>query len=164
MSNNNITSRAVLTEAALQSVEPTSAVRKEEQAETEILNNLPDPQVKLLKNHKLRRSFSQSYKKRILAAYDACSDATQRGKLLRREGLYHSRISAWKKQQASGSFDVGKAQSCKNSNLRSDRLIRENMQLKKKLAQAEAIIALQKKVSELLGEHILPQEMNGRSS
>lgn len=164
MLNNNITSTTVLTEPALQSTEPTSAINKVEQATTETENSLPDPQVKLPKNYKPRRSFSQSYKRQILAAFDACSDATQRGKLLRREGLYHSRISAWKKQQASGRLDAGKTQSSKNSNLRSDRLIRENMQLKKKLAQAEAIIALQKKVSELLGEHILPQEMNGRNS
>jgi hypothetical protein len=37
-------------------------------------------------------------------------------------------------------------------------LVRENEQLKKKLAQAEAIIDLQKKVSELLGTHILPSK------
>ena len=164
MLNNNVTSTAVLTEPTLQSTEPTSAVNKVERATTETENNLPDPQIKPPKNYKPRRSFNQSYKKRILAAYDACSDTMERGKLLRREGLYHSRISAWKKQQVSGSLDAGKTQSCKNSNLSSDRLMRENMQLKKKLAQAQAIIELQKKVSELLGEHILPQEMNGRHS
>ena len=38
-------------------------------------------------------------------------------------------------------------------------LSKENIQLKKKLAQAEAIIELQKKVSDLLGEHILPTEL-----
>ena len=161
MSDNNITSTVVLTEAALQLAEPTFTVNKEERVTTEIQNNLPDPQVKPPKKYKPRRSFSQSYKKRILAAYDACSEATQRGKLLRREGLYHSRISAWKKQQASGKSDIGKAQNCKNI---APRLMQENMQLKKKLAQAEAIIDLQKKVSELFGEHILPQEMNGKHS
>ncbi|ALB24412.1 hypothetical protein [Piscirickettsia salmonis] len=39
-------------------------------------------------------------------------------------------------------------------------LSQENIRLKKKLAQAEAIIDLQKKVSDLLGEHILPTELS----
>ena len=161
MSNNNITSTVGLTEAALQSAEPTFAVNKEERSTTEIQNNLPDSQVKPPKKYKPRRSFSQSYKRRILAAYDACSEATQRGKLLRREGLYHSRISAWKKQQVSGKSDIGKAQNCKNID---PHLMQESMRLKKKLAQAQAIIELQKKVSELFGEHLLPQEVNGKHS
>ena len=161
MSSNNITDTGTLSEATLQSLEPTLSVNKEEQVATEIKNNLPDPQVKLPKNSKPRRSFSQSYKKRVLAAFDACSDATERGKLLRREGLYHSRISAWKKQQASGKLDITQEHNGKHI---APRLMRENTQLKKKLAQAEAIIELQKKVSELFGEHILPQEMSGKHS
>jgi len=47
---------------------------------------------------------------------------------------------------------------------RIDHLIRENEQLKKKIAQAEAIIELQKKVSDLLGTHILSHENNEANS
>jgi transposase len=112
-----------------------------------------DPQVNPRKQKAPRRSFDAAYKSRILAAYDCCSDASSRGELLRKEGLYYVRIAAWRKQQADG-----KNKSTKKNATRIDHLIRENEQLKKKMAQAEAIIELQKKVSDLLGTHILSLE------
>lgn len=120
-------------------------------------SSVADPQVKPKKNNALRRSFDPGYKSRILAAYDACSNVAERGALLRREGLYHSCIIAWRKQQAKGKL---KAKASGNTP-RMDHLLHENAQLKKKLAQAEAILELQKKVSELLGNHILPHETIG---
>ena len=74
------------------------------------------------------------------------------GALLRREGLYDARISAWRQQQAHGKINAPKGQ--KNA-VKIDHLIRENEQLKKKMAQVEAIVELQKKVSDLLGTQIL---------
>jgi hypothetical protein len=115
-----------------------------------------DPQVKIKKPYSPRRSFDTAYKLRVLSAYDACETSVDRGALLRKEGLYHARIAAWK-QQLNNSKLSGKK---KLKVLRTDHLVRENEQLKKKLAQAEAIIDLQKKVSELLGTHILPNESN----
>ena len=114
-----------------------------------------DPQVKPKKQYAPRRLFDTAYKTRILAAYAACSDATARGALLRREGLYYARIAAWRHQQANGKTNVVKGK--KNAE-RIDHLIRENEQLKKKMAQVEAIVDLQKKVSELLGMQILSHE------
>jgi len=114
-----------------------------------------DPQVKPKKQYAPRRLFDAAYKARILAAYDACSDATARGALLRREGLYYARIAAWRHQQANGKTNAVKG---KKNAARMDHLIRENEQLKKKMAQVEAIIDLQKKVSELLGMQILSLE------
>lgn len=75
--------------------------------------------------------------------------------MLRREGLYHSRICAWKQAESSGKL---KSKNNIKDLQRADHLARENEQLRKKLLQAEAIIDLQKKVSELLGMHILPVE------
>ena len=57
-----------------------------------------DSQVKIRKTYSPRRSFDTAYKLRILAAYNACESASDRGALLRKEGLYHSRICLWKKQ------------------------------------------------------------------
>jgi hypothetical protein len=57
----------------------------------------PDPQVKLKKTYPLRRSFSASCKLRILEDFDACKSALARGIFLRKEGLYYSTISNWKK-------------------------------------------------------------------
>lgn len=114
-----------------------------------------DPQVKPKKQYAPRRLFDAAYKTRILAAYDACGDGAARGALLRREGLYSARIAAWRHQQANGKDNVVKG---KKNAARIDHLTRENEQLKKKMAQVEAIIELQKKVSDLLGMQILSHE------
>lgn len=116
-----------------------------------------DTQIKSKRPYAPRRRFDAAYKQRILTAYNACSNALERGALLRREGLYHARIAAWRNDLAKGKLNDEKRTSAK---LRTDHLVREVAQLKKKLAQAEAIIDLQKKVSELLGTHILPHENN----
>jgi hypothetical protein len=121
---------------------------------------LASPQVKPKKPYAPRRRFDAAYKRRFLLAYNACTDASERGALLRREGLYHARIAAWRKELADGKLHDKKRSPNK---LRTDHLVRENERLKKKLAQAEAIIDLQKKVSELLGVHILPHESNDES-
>jgi transposase len=115
-----------------------------------------DPQVKIKKRYSPRRSFSAAHKLRILTVYNACESPSERGALLRREGLYYSRIGAWNQELANGTLTGNKKRL--NAVLRTDHLVRENEQLKKKLAQVEAIIEIQKKVSELLGMHILLPE------
>jgi len=148
--------------STIQSNNDLNAVNSRETVEREVRPNsgIPatpstDPQVKAKRSYSPRRSFDTAYKLRIIAAYDICKSALERGALLRREGLYHSRIASWKQELAKGKF-CGKRKS--DVTPRTDHLVRENQQLKKKLAQAEAIIDLQKKVSELLGTHILPHE------
>lgn len=114
-----------------------------------------DPQVKVKKNNTPKRSFEAAYKLRILSAYNDCESPLERGALLRKEGLYHSRIAAWRHQLENSKLNGKKKMS---GALRTDHLVRENEQLKKKLTHAEAIIDLQKKISDLLGMHILPLE------
>jgi transposase len=121
-----------------------------------------DSQVKPKRTYAPRRSYTLAYKQKILSAYEACQDANERGALLRREGLYYARVADWRRQQSQGKLE-GSGQEQKDK-IRGDHLARENAQLKKKLAQAEAIIELQKKVSELLGAHVLPLEGNEESS
>ena len=118
---------------------------------------MPDPEVKPIKP---RRSYDKTYKARILAAYDACPNSAARSALLRREGLYSSTIPAWRKEKANDKLK-GRGQ---DTPPRVDHLTREIEQLKKKLAQAEAIIDLQKKVSDLFGTHILPLDVSGVNS
>lgn len=107
-----------------------------------------------VKAKKPKRRFTTRYKLDILARYEMLSIG-ERGAFLRSEGLHSARLSTWRKQR-----DRGELQSSpeKKSHRHTQQLQRENAQLKKKLAQAEAIIELQKKVSELLGTHILPLE------
>lgn len=122
---------------------------------------IPESQVVVKKTSPPKRSYDTAYKIKVLSAFNSCKDASERGAILRKEGLYHSRISAWKKQLETPKLNGKKAM---RDALRSDNLIRENDQLKKKLAHAEAIIELQKKISELLGMHILPTEQGGLKS
>lgn len=115
-----------------------------------------NPQVKPAKRYAPRRSYGDAYKARILAMLESCANGAERSALLRREGLYYSRICAWKNEQLNGKL---KNTSGKNKP-RTDHLTAEITQLKKKLAQAEAIIDLQKKVSELFGLHTHPINSN----
>jgi hypothetical protein len=111
--------------------------------------------VKIKKQSAPRRAFDTAYKTRVIAAYDACENSATRGALLRREGLYHSRISAWKHQQASGKTKLAKGE---KKAVRIDHLIAKVARLEKEMAQAKVIIEIQKKVSDLLGIHIHSHE------
>jgi len=120
----------------------------------------PDPQVSSTKQTSPRRTFTAHEKRTILEAYEACESIEERGKLLRKTGLYHARISYWRKLRDAGRLGKGNSGKAKKAvvQLAANKLAQENARLKKKLSQAEAIIDLQKKVCELLGEHILPHE------
>lgn len=102
-----------------------------------------------------RRRFSGSYKARIVEEAAACQKQGELGALLRREGLYSSHLSAWRKQLKSHGVDGLKAKkrgrpTKTKVSAREIELEREAKQLKKRLAKAETIIAFQKKVHELL--------------
>jgi transposase-like protein len=77
------------------------------------------------------------------------------GALLRREGLYSSHLAAWRKQHDDGAFDArNRSRGRKPADPAAAelaRLRRENAQLQRRLEVAETIIAVQKKVSALLG-------------
>lgn len=116
-----------------------------------------DPQVKVKKTRAIRRQFSVSDKVKIITAFDACNGSLERGALLRKEGLYYASITKWKKElhekkSSRSNFKLHQR------DLEHQQLLRENARLKKKLSQAEAIIDIQKKVSELLSDHVIDQE------
>lgn len=105
----------------------------------------------------VRRRFAAEYKLRILAEAEACSEPGQLGELLRREGLYSSHLSVWRKQRDEGVLaglkPKRRGRKAKSKNPLADenaRLQRENDCLKEKLRQAELIIDVQKKVAEML--------------
>jgi transposase len=120
-----------------------------------------DTQVKMKQQRAPKRKFSNAYKLQILNALDACKNGNERVALLRKEGLYYARVSTWKKQ-----FEHEQLASKKSpkSILLTQQLTREVTSLKKKLSQAEAIIDLQKKISELLSINILDHDMSETSS
>jgi transposase len=116
---------------------------------------LPDSEVS---ERPVRRRFSGEYKLRILGEADACSETGELGALLRREGLYSSHLSTWRRQRDAGMLSGlsprKRGRKPREVNPLQHRLTvveRENARLIKKLQQAEFIIDFQKKVSEVLG-------------
>jgi transposase-like protein len=116
----------------------------------------------------VRRRFDAAYKQRIVEEADGLSQPGELGQLLRREGLYSSQLSTWRRQRDEGvlagltSKQRGRKAKRKDAAaLENERLRRENERLTQRLKQAETIIEVQKKVSEMLGI-ALPSE-NGRS-
>ena len=99
-----------------------------------------------------RRLFSVAYKKRILTEVDGCTEAGQIGAILRREGLYSSHLSTWRHQRERGELAGGQGRPAKaEAEQELIHLRQENERLQQRLAQAEAIIDVQKKVSQLIG-------------
>jgi len=115
---------------------------------------VPDPEVP---ERAVRRRFTAEYKLRILKEAESCTKNGQLGSLLRREGLYSSNITTWKRQLDKGTLAAlsprkrgPKAKRPDPSARRIAELERENERLNKKLRQAETIIDVQKKISEIL--------------
>ena len=105
----------------------------------------------------VRRVFSADYKLAILAEYDRCSESGDKGALLRREGLYSSIITDWRRQHREGTLVVSEGRASAGgrqvpTRTEVDKLRAENQRLKTKLAKAEAIIEVQGKVQALLEE------------
>ena len=105
----------------------------------------------------VRRRFTAQYKLRILAQADRCAEMGQLGELLRREGLYSSLLSTWRRQRDEGVLagltPKRRGRKAKPKNPLAEkmaRIERENERLKTKLRQAELVIDVQKKVSEIL--------------
>jgi transposase-like protein len=102
-----------------------------------------------------RRHFTAEYKAKILREAERCKSPGQVGALLRREGLYSSLLSEWRRQRdqvakaALKAIRRGPKPRVVDPRIR--QLEREKARLERRLAQAEAIIDIQKKVSEILG-------------
>lgn len=101
-----------------------------------------------------RRRYTADYKQRILAEIDAARQPGEIGAILRREGLYSQIISKWRRQlreQGTGGLEAHKRGPKANpAAAELARLQRENERLRRRLEQAELIIEVQKKVSQML--------------
>jgi transposase len=114
----------------------------------------------------IRRRFTAAYKRRILQEADQCGP---RGiaALLRREGLYSSHLTTWRRQRTSGEISGleprkrGKKPVPRNPLTGEvEKLRRENVRLQKRLRQAETIIDVQKKLCDILGLTVPSIEQN----
>jgi transposase-like protein len=105
-----------------------------------------------------RRRFTADYKLKVLREADDCKQPGEIGGLLRREGLYWSNLTNWRKQRERGELaglsgrKRGPQRREKNALAERVReLERDNARLKRRAERAEGIVELQKKVSEILG-------------
>jgi len=117
--------------------------------------NPPDPEVP---EKAARRRFTAKYKLNILQQAEACRGEEGVGALLRREGLYSSHLTTWRRQREIGLLSAlspkrrGRKASARNPlQPEVDRLRKETDRLQKRLKQAELIIEIQKKISQMLG-------------
>ena len=114
-----------------------------------------------------RRSFTAEYKARILDEYDALAvGSTERGALLRREGLYSSHLSVWRRERDSGALEAlsrrrGRKAKLSTEQKRVAALEARCARLQRELDQAHTIIEVQKKLCTLLG---LPTAANDQNS
>ena len=107
-----------------------------------------------------RRSFTAEYKRSVLDQADSAQDCGAIGALLRREGLYSSHLTTWRRQREQGEIDALTPQK-RGPKVVVSPLVKKNREqeaviarLTKKLQNAELIIAVQKKVAALMGNPI----------
>jgi transposase len=106
---------------------------------------VPDPE---LVAQAKRRKFTAKYKLEILEKADACTRPGEVGELLRREGLYTSHLTYWRKQRKDGALkELGRPRGRKPA----DRRDREIAELRRRAERAEAELEKAKKVIEIQG-------------
>ena len=102
-----------------------------------------------------RRRFTAEYKLHILREVDQCKASGEVGAILRREGLYSSNLTNWRRQRDNvireGLGKQKRGPKAKPEDPRVKELERENARLKRRLQRSEAMLEIQKKASELLG-------------
>jgi len=106
---------------------------------------VPDPE---LAEQAKRRKFTARYKLEVLEKADACTAPGEVGELLRREGLYTSHLTYWRKQRKEGALaELGRPRGRKPA----DRRDRQIVELTRRAERAEAELEKAKKVIEIQG-------------
>jgi transposase len=133
---------------------------------TAIRTERPDPEVEPPVQ---RRNFSKAEKLRILGEADACTERGEIGALVRREGIYASYLTRWRRARDRGELGGSKAKkrgpkpdADKEQAKANEKLRQENKHLRTRLRQAETIIEVQKKLSQMLGLETSTKENTGQ--
>lgn len=105
-----------------------------------------------------RRQFTATEKLRLLREVEACQGSGEIGALLRREGIYSSYLSTWRRQRELGELDgltpQKRGPKPNPEAIELAKLRREHERLQERMRRAELIIEVQKKVARMLGENI----------
>ncbi len=113
----------------------------------------PDPEVRAVAK---RRQFSAAYKLSVLAQADEMTEPGAIGALLRREALYSSQLTTWRREREAGALEAlgrrrGRKVRTTPEQKRVAALEARNARLERELEQARLIIEVQKKLCTLLG-------------
>jgi len=120
---------------------------------------IPDPEVV---PQATRRQFSAAYKRRIVAEADACTQPGEIGALLRREGLYSSHLTNWRREIAAGTLgEKSRGRPAEPLRAENARLLQENERLRRELEKAQIILDAQKKLAQMLD--LLRSETDGQA-
>lgn len=117
-------------------------------------DGVPDPEVAAKAT---RRTFTADFKVRVLREADACTKPGEIGALLRREGIYSSLLTCWRRERERGELAglTPKKRGAKPTrdprDVENERLKREVAKLEERLRIAELICAAQKKVAQIMG-------------
>jgi transposase-like protein len=115
----------------------------------------PDPEVP---ERARRRTFTAKYKLEVLAAYDSAADG-EKGAVLRREGLYSSHITEWRKARDAGALAaLAIARGRKRRDSQAEQIARlqaEKLRLEQELAKTRAVVDVQAKL------HVLLETLSG---
>src|SRR6266705_981057 len=117
------------------------------------VSTAPDPEVRAVAK---RRQFTAAYKLSVVEEADRCSSPGSIGALLRREGLYSSHLTVWRREREAGALAALGARRGRKAKLTAEqRRIAELQsrcaQLERELSQAHTIVEVQKKLCTLLG-------------
>ncbi len=114
-----------------------------------------------------RKRFTAAEKLRILREVEACHGSGEIGALLRREGIYSSYLTTWRKQRELGELDGlsphKRGPKPNPEAIELAKLRREHERLQERMRRAELIIDVQKKVARMLGETIETSELDDPS-
>jgi len=110
----------------------------------------PDPEVP---ERARRRTFTAKYKMEVLAAYEA-ADPGEKGAILRREGLYSSHITEWRRARDAGALAaLAQPRGRKQPDARDAKIAaleRDRQRLEQDLAKARFVMDVQAKLQALL--------------
>jgi transposase len=115
-----------------------------------------------------RRQFSAAYKLSVLAEADQASEPGAIGALLRREGLYSSQLTQWRRERDTGALEAFSRRRGRKSKMSAEQkriaaLEARNARLEHELSQAHTIIDVQKKLCTLLGLPTAAQDVSSGS-
>jgi transposase-like protein len=124
-----------------------------------------DPEVRAVAK---RRQFSAAYKLSVLGEADRASEPGAIGALLRREGLYSSQLTQWRRERDTGALEALSRRRGRKAKMTAEQkriaaLEARNARLEHELSQAHTIIDVQKKLCTLLGLPTAAQEANNGS-